>query len=104
MWVRILLPLQIKYQRLRFGNCLTGSIIASNLIESIKSKDEKVYQLSERVVRRAHQEDDLANLGQAAEFSSPGNGYHRHSRCSTLDHRLRFPASDDSNLHIVINR
>ena len=35
-----------KYQRLRFGNCLTDVALSFQFAMSIKSKDEKVHKLS----------------------------------------------------------
>ena len=53
MWVRILLPL-LKYQRLRFGNCLTDAVSASNLRGPLKTKMRKfINYLKESYVELA---------------------------------------------------
>lgn len=46
----------------------------------------------------------MAHLGETPEFCHSCNGNNRAACCNTLCYRLRFPASDDCNLHIVINR
>ena len=69
---------------------------------SIKCKDEKVYQLLQRVFHRAHQEDDLADVGETSELRSARYRHDHRSRPGALGDRFRFPISDDRNLHIVI--
>lgn len=69
---------------------------------SIKCKDEKVYQLLQRVFRRVDQEDDLAKLGEAAKLRTFGHSHNCLAGRSSLGYRLRFPISDDRHLHIVI--
>ena len=93
-----------KYQRLRFGNCLTDAASLLPPAASIKCKDEKVYQLLQRVFRRADQEDDLAKLAETSEFSHPGHCYDYHSGRSALGYRLCFPISDDWSIYTVIFR
>lgn len=73
------------------------------LVASIKSKDEKVHKQSKRSLRRVHSEGDLAYMGQAAEYCATRHVGYTYRRCGTLCSGFRFPASDDSNLHIVIN-
>ena len=69
---------------------------------SIKCKDEKVYQLLQRVVHRAHQEDDLADVVEAAKLRHPRHCHDRHPGRSALGDRFCFPISDDRNLLVVI--
>ena len=69
---------------------------------SIKCKDEKVYQLLQRVFHRALQEDDLADLGEAAKLRAPRHCHDRHPGRSALGDRFCFPISDDRNLLVVI--
>ena len=69
---------------------------------SIKCKDEKVYQLLQRVFHRAHQEDDLADVVEAAKLRPPRHCHDRPPGRRALGDRFRFPISDERNLHVVI--
>ena len=60
------------------------------------------YQLLQRVVHRAHQEDDLADVVEAAKLRHPRHRHDRHPGCSALGDRFCFPISDDRNLLVVI--
>ena len=69
---------------------------------SIKCKDEKVYQLLQRVIHGTNQEDYLAYLGEASELRHSGYGYNSRSGSGPVGSRLLVPASDDRYLHSVI--
>ena len=69
---------------------------------SIKCKDEKVYQLLQRVFHRTYQEDDVADVAEAAKLRAPRHRHDRPPGCGSLGDRFRFPISDDRNLHFVI--
>ena len=90
-----------KYQRLRFGNCLTDAIASFQPLASIKSKDEKIHKLSKGVLLRDDKEGLMAYMGQIAEFCHSCDGGFCDFRCRHLHHGLRFPESDVCHLHIV---
>ena len=68
---------------------------------SIKGKNEKVYQLLQRVLRGTHKEDHVADLGEASELRPPRARYNGHSCSRALGRGFRVPEIDDADLHFV---
>ena len=75
MWVRILLPLQIRW--LRTGVLLTGrDFPLPTVLCQQQNNNGKNRNLRKRVLERTDDQSDLAHMGQVAEFGNSGYGYY----------------------------
>ena len=101
MWVRILLPLQIRW--LRTGVLLTGrDLPLPTVLCQQENNNGKNCNLRQGVLERADNESDLAHVGQAAEFGYSGYGDDADPRCDHLVDRPGHQNRHDGYLPTVI--